>query len=334
VRKANFEVDQEKEAEKARKSEEKSAKKEEARLAKEKRKSAKRESIGTEPAAAAAAATAVPDSGVEPEEQVAVQPIEAEGEPLATAAVATEPAITETTTANIIATEPMTMEPVVSQPIISEPVISRPIPTEPSATTGAGTGLLAIGDNPPRAAPQPPVAQESESVPMRTSMENETSLRMRNIAARASADEVPNRKVKSWFKNRFSRRLSRGAEKPIEKEKEKEEGFVGGAALAGDGANKSTASLDQPSSVRDVALAGKVKDEAPTTEPGELAVGSSDHRMVEEDLERQLRKGTPPTDDEFQEARDRFDESLAAPPTFPAVKEASPVRDSKFIEEI
>lgn len=202
---------------------------------------------------------------------------------------------------------------------------------------GATAGLLTIGDKPPRAAPHPPDTSEPEPAPVRTSMEDEASLRMREIAAKATADDPqPNGKVKKWFKNRFSRRLSRGSEKPIEKETEKakEGGFVGGAALTGASANNSTTSLERPSSVRDVALAGKAKEEEPTTAPAEIVAGPSDHCVVEESLGRASRPEAPETEDDTQEARDRFDESLAKPPTFPVVKEASPVRDSKFIEEI
>lgn len=37
-------------------------------------------------------------------------------------------------------------------------------------------------------------------------------------------------------------------------------------------------------------------------------------------------------DEEFQEARDNFDEDLAPPPTFPAEKSSSPARSAKFTE--
>ena len=39
-------------------------------------------------------------------------------------------------------------------------------------------------------------------------------------------------------------------------------------------------------------------------------------------------------DEEFQEARDNFDEDLAPPPTFPAEKSSSPARETKFKEDI
>jgi hypothetical protein len=180
-------------------------------------------------------------------------------------------------------------------------------------------------------------------------MEDQASLRMRENAARvADNDSTPlsptsgDGKVKKWFKTKFSRRLSRSNEKPLDKGKEKEEGFVGGATLAGEGANGSTASLERPDSVRDVALAGKARKEELIAEPGEVIVGPSDHCALEESLNHTAKKDKPkdvPKDepepeDHFQEARDRFDEDLVTPPTFPVAKEASPVRDSRFIEEI
>jgi hypothetical protein len=164
---------------------------------------------------------------------------------------------------------------------------------------------------------------------------------MRENAARVAGDDSTplsptsgDGKVKKWFRNRFARRLSRGNEKPLDKGKEKEEGFVGGATLAGEGANGSTASLERPDSVRDVALAGKARKEELIAQPGEVIVGPSDHCAIEEGLSHTAKKDEPEPEDDFQEARDWFDEDLATPPTIPVAKEASPVRDSRFIEEI
>jgi hypothetical protein len=238
-----------------------------------------------------------------------------------------------------------------AKPVSPGPAISRPIGGEPAvAAGGTAGGLLHIGDKPPRAAPQPPVSPEPEAAYARTSMEGGAEARMREIAARATADDEPDGKVKKWFKNRFSRRLSRGGEKPVERETEKtektekmekreklekpkQERFVGGAALAEPSVNNSTRSLERPASVRDVALAGKGKEREEPTIPIE-AVTQSDHCVLE-DLGVGAKGGAKQADGRIQEASDDdFDESLAAPPAFPAVKEASPVRDSKFIEEI
>lgn len=65
----------------------------------------------------------------------------------------------------------------------------------------------------------------------------------------------------------------------------------------------------------------------PTTEPEE-----------EEERGRRISAvsalSEPRDDEEFQEARDNFDEDLAPPPTFPAEKAGSPARTAKFHEEI
>ncbi|KAK7425468.1 Eisosome assembly protein [Neonectria magnoliae] len=65
----------------------------------------------------------------------------------------------------------------------------------------------------------------------------------------------PSSKVKGWIKQRFSRGKSMSE---TEKQSDKRRGFVGGAALRDSELNRSTASLDnRPSSMRDVALAGR-----------------------------------------------------------------------------
>jgi len=119
----------------------------------------------------------------------------------------------------------------------------------------------------------------SQPTPIRTSMEDQASLRIRENADAANTDEAtpmspssPNdgSKVKNWLKTKFSRRMSK-AQKPSDKEKDAsgDKAFVGGAALTGASANNSSASLGaQSSSVRDVAFAGKAKEEEPFEERG------------------------------------------------------------------
>ena len=257
---------------------------------------------------------------------------------------------------------------------------------------------------------EPTIAERRESAvptPIRTSMEDQASLRMRETIAAANGDEVTpmsasssgspkDSKVKNWLKTKFSRRMSKGQKSPgLEKENSAGSGFVGGAALTGASVNNSTASLGgKSSSVREVATAG-TSSAAPasttTTEPTvdhygletldkspthiesdpELeadsdtdSVVSSEHRTVtapESSRISEPLKATEPTrvpapeteergrpvskistvssmgredDEEFQEARDNFDEDLAPPPTFPAEKSTSPARTAKFTENI
>jgi len=205
-------------------------------------------------------------------------------------------------------------------------------------------------------------------VAIRTSMEDEASLRMQENADAANPDEstpmspntASNAKVKNWLKSKFSRRMSKSTKSSSTGEKEKkEEGFVGGAAFTGASANNSSASLGQtPSSVRDVALANTDKTTKSTTEherepsisdsisatptpaaaeeEEEERIGRTSRRAstvssLEQDNKLQKKETE---DEEFQEARDNFDEDLAPPPTFPAEKSNSPVRDSKFKEVI
>jgi len=176
-------------------------------------------------------------------------------------------------------------------------------------------------------------------------MEDQAGLRMRENADAANQDlstpmspssPADGSKVKNWLKTKFSRRMSKAQKtSPTEKEKKKEtNGFVGGAALAltGASANNSTASLGaKSSSVRDVAMAGKAKEEIPEPEDR----GREERRDSEVSALSAEPAGTvQANEDEFQEARDNFDEDLAPPPTFVAAKSSSPAREAKFTEVI
>jgi hypothetical protein len=171
-------------------------------------------------------------------------------------------------------------------------------------------------------------------------MEDQASTRMREAADAANRDESTplslsspgdGSKVKNWLKTKFSRRMSK-PQKPStsEKEKEPEKAFVGGAALTGASANNSTASLGaKSSSVRDVTMAGKAKEE-PEAEPEDRGGG----QRRDSEVSALSEPAGEVDEDEFQEARDNFDEDLAPPPTFVAGKSSSPARSAKFTEEI
>lgn len=167
--------------------------------------------------------------------------------------------------------------------------------------------------------------------PIRTSMEMQAEQRMKEAADAANKGEATplspgsspdGSKVKNWLKTKFSRRMSRG-QKP-KSEEGNDKGFVGGAALTGASVNNgSNSSLNnRDSSIRDVALAGKTS--GPEERPGRTVRRTSDVSSI----------SSMGDGDEFEEARDNFDEGLAPPPTFPAgpAKSSSPVRDSKFHE--
>lgn len=261
---------------------------------------------------------------------------------------------------------------------------------EPTATSVIATGATAAAAT----EDSTPVTTRREApAPIRTSMEDQASLRMKENADAANQDGStplspgsPDSKGKSrmsWLKTKFSRRLSKSQKSGSgEKEAAKEEkGFIGGAALTGASANNSTASLGAAN--RDsVATTSKDKEPettaaaetipaaetsatvdpatefeepamlplAPETQEPVLETGEDERigrpaRREEEvspvspvdDAEKDIAETKPAKiddDEEFQEARDNFDEDLAPPPTFPAEKSSSPAREAKFTEVI
>lgn len=172
--------------------------------------------------------------------------------------------------------------------------------------------------------------------PIRTSMEDQASLRMQENANAANPDQSTpmsptspgGGKVKNWLKTKFSRRMSKSQKSPgpaAEKEKDAEKGFVGGAALTGATGNNSTTSLGRQ---REVSLERAMQENAESR--GRGATGDDDEVSA---LSVPTGNRTE-EDEEFQEARDNFDEDLAPPPTFVATKSSSPARETRFSEDI
>ena len=213
--------------------------------------------------------------------------------------------------------------------------------TEPETTAEATTVAPATTADEAHAAIAERREVASTLIPIPTSMEDQVSMRMRETADAANKDESTplspsspgdGSKVKNWLKTKFSRRMSK-PQKPstTEKEKEPEKAFVGGAALTGASANNSTTSLGaKPSSVRDVAMAGKAKEQEAEPEPEERGRG----KRRDSEVSALSEPVGDVDEEEFQEARDNFDEDLAPPPTFVAEKSSSPARSARFHEEI
>jgi hypothetical protein len=123
--------------------------------------------------------------------------------------------------------------------------------------------------------------------------------------------------VKGWIKNRFSR------SKSVSEHNDKKKGFLGGAALRDSGANASTTSLDnRPTSMRDVAMAGKSEPNrlsTPHDSRGVSPVSSDNEEEVGESSQRQGGLSMmPPRPIEDPVAR----------------TSSSPTRDSRFREEM
>lgn len=175
---------------------------------------------------------------------------------------------------------------------------------------------------------------------LRTSMEREGDERLEEVIKEGSSPSSPKGGVKGWLKTKFRR--SKDAKNPEVKDKE-EKSFTGGAALTGASTNNTDAGNTsvKDSSIKDVALAGKTSNDHNNaieqgSAPNEDRLGRTKRRASSvsslsttpgNELAHESSK-----DDEFEEARDNFDDALAPPPTFTATKSASPVRDSKFKE--
>jgi hypothetical protein len=221
--------------------------------------------------------------------------------------------------------------------IATEPVTE---PAGESAASESTSSLPTIADEEPSTLAEREIS--TTPAPIRTSMEDQASIRMRETAAAANGDEVTpivgsptspaeKGKVKNWLKSKFSKRASKNPRSP-EKEKSSEAGFVGGAALTGASVkNGSTASLG----AREPAIASEpvIEPERPIEAEEEERIGRPARRASEVSSVSTIERAET-NDDEFLEAQDNFDEALAPPPTFPAEKSSSPVRDSKFVEQI
>lgn len=236
--------------------------------------------------------------------------------------------------------------------------------TEPATTaTRAGTTYNNIETTPKIASPAPLEREPSNTIAerrevtstpadIRISMEDSASHRMRELSDAADRDQAtaasptsPNSlrdggKVRNWLKTKFARRSSK-AQKPSRDSEIASSGFIGGAALTG--ASVSNTSLGGNSaSIRGVALAStstatRPQDSEATTEE---RVGKAERRVsTVSSVSSVSRDGGSVNEDgdgdeEFQEARDNFDEDLAPPPTFPTQKSSSPARSAKFTEDI
>lgn len=162
-------------------------------------------------------------------------------------------------------------------------------------------------------------------------------------------------------KKRFSKILGKLKRSKKDTKDESEKGFIGGNTLT-KRTNTDTSQIDGAAAVPSP-IAAATTSTAPRIPSPSISSLSSD--FVEQEPERGRSstrldavpasasasgaKGLPKvvgtgnvtrlahdddSDDDFEEARDRFDDSLVPPPTLLSKKTESPVRDSKFHEEI
>lgn len=165
-------------------------------------------------------------------------------------------------------------------------------------------------------------------------------------------------KVSSWLKNRFSRRASKASKPevmPTADSSSSSKAVASGAAEQAHVAS-TTSNEGHESSVREVAMAGRQgsrgSEEGEAVEEDDDGVGaagkarrrstSSVSSLSSHGETGRGRSGLRRADtvssqgEEFEEARDHFDEKLAPPPTFGSAGRVSdsPVRDSRFQEDL
>jgi hypothetical protein len=333
-----------------RKADEKSARKEEERLAKEQRKSVKSEGAVVAPVAESTAATTADPStttattpATEPATESTIEPSTSAVEP-ETPGTETEPA-TATLTAPFVAptTEESSTEPATH---------TREPPTAPAAIRTSMEDQAS-----PRMREAAGSANASESSPASPSKGKMRGWLKSKFAGKSGKSQKSPTAEKSEVKRDAPKRDTPGQ-------------FVGGAALTGANVkNDSTASPTQhDSSVRDVPLAAgpsattedthtATTEHTHTSNTNEIPVSEYLSRDTDMPAPEKERLGGPArrasevsslssvegngdddetADEEFQEARDNFNEDLAPPPTFGVgtEKSSSPVRDSKFKEAI
>jgi hypothetical protein len=178
---------------------------------------------------------------------------------------------------------------------------------------------------------------------LRTSMEMQTEERLDEIIKEGekspTSPDSP-KGVKGWLKTKFRRqsKTSKSDSKDIGTDKD----ATDGTALTKDGntnVEPNTLSMKdyapRKSSRENVAVAeSSTAHEEPVETVDEERTGRSKRRPSPVSSVSALEESQTSQDDDFEEARDQFDNDLAPPPTFPTTKSASPVRDSRFHEEM
>lgn len=196
----------------------------------------------------------------------------------------------------------------------------KKVKAEPGVATASEHGG---NDNDSIMSEEPHGTQEPVDIPRTTAIDTNATHTVNEEHKSPESGTSPTSKVKGWIKNRFSRGKSVGEnEKPTDKGK----GFVGGAALRDSEMNKSNTSLNnRPSSMRDVALAGKGAD--PETQDRTSARDS---------------RGVSPVSSEenLRTAKAQIQEDLPALTPPKPIKDpvartsSSPTRDSRFRENL
>lgn len=181
----------------------------------------------------------------------------------------------------------------------------------------------------------------------------DTNASQRTTSNTTSPTSDGSSKVKNWIKSKVGkfRHSKTSSESSVGKKAVgNEKGFVGGHSFTGASVNNSTTSFSRHS-VQDIANAGLVPGTSPTVaatqEPEEFERAGPSNRHADEVSSlseysgdkgkgKEVLSGDDSDEDEFQEARDNF-EDLKIPRPFSsrgAASSVSPARVPRFHEEI
>lgn len=224
--------------------------------------------------------------------------------------------------ASVIPRPPIVEEPKSDAPVVEEPKNEVVTVKEPNleVTTAPGAYVAPAG--------------------MRTSMEMETDKRLEEIISEGekSPTSSDRKGVKRWFKTKFGRRQSKGNN--VDSKDVKDDKVVVADAVLTENGDRS---IDQLTSSKEKEKIG-LEQSTDNKEVDESMVGERAGRSKRQassissvsalsENKEVVRETTK--DDEFEEARDRFDENFPLPPSSVFSKPAaSPVRDSRFHEEM
>lgn len=246
----------------------------------------------------------------------------------------------------------------VAERVLAAPVVNQEPETKQSRVEAEASSSTIVAETPAAVVALPAVNAERAGARV-----DATTHRTATGPQTSSTSPKGESKVSSWLKNKFTRRASKTSKPevmPTAESSSSSKAVVSGAA---DKAHVASTTSDEghESSVREVAMAGRQASRG--SDEGEAVEEDDDHhpvtRVAAAGKARRRstssvsslsshgetgrgRSGLRRADtvssqgEEFEEARDHFDEKLAPPPTFGSAGRVSdsPVRDSRFQEDL
>jgi len=334
--------------EKERKAEEKRMAKEDKRKSKETRREADSAKVGVATAGAATVAAERPSSATratsadsdvvdareEEKEEEEEEPLERQESLMRSPDGALRPNIER----HVTSVESSDSEDEVAEPVIAKPVdTAEPVPIDIPVVAveepAVGTELVPVAE--PVAVTEPATVTESAKVTKRAkeTEEPKSPSTPRGSGFGRIMNKLKRRSQPATAKSSSSKQpvdsapVSATVEPTVHDTINAQEASTGlGIADAGRASPSSFNRHRDVDDVSSISSSGKEEENVGSMLSRGLGFGKGKKTARDEDAD---------TDDEFEEARDNFDESLAPPPSFGGqAKSSSPVRETKFVEEL